>query len=386
MLTVVHVITRLELGGAQQNTLSTCRGLAARGVRTALVYGPGGELDDQLKTLDGVWGHPVASLDRDIRPGRDARAVRDVRATLESLRRAHRAAGGDDRGLVVHTHSSKAGIVGRTAAASMGLRTVVHSIHGFPFHEGQPRPRFEAYVAAERAMSRFTRAFVAVARANVAEGQARGIIRPEHRVAIIRSGMDLQPFFSGRRAKAAARARHRVPVEAPLFTSVSNLKPQKDPLTAIEAMRRVVDALPTARLWYVGDGPLRPRVEARIRELALTDHVHLWGWRRDVPELMCAADVIVLSSRFEGLPRSAVQAVAVGRPFVGCRVDGTPEIIRCGQDGYLVEPGRPSDLARAMIRAHREQPVRAEAEPYLSPWSIDVLVNRQQTLYEELTA
>ena len=382
---MVHIITRLELGGAQQNTLTTCRALARAGYPVALVFGPGGELDRDLDPLNGVELRPVPSLVRSIHPARDARAVPAVRSVLAELLDAHCGRGEPRQRFIVHTHSSKAGIVGRTAAASLGLPNVVHSIHGFPFHVGQPAPVFEAYVAAERAMARITRVFVAVSRANVAEAQARRIIEPQHRVEIIRSGMSLDPFRREGSRRAENRSHLDLEPHRPVFAAIANLKAQKDPLTAVEAMRRVVDTLPDARLLYVGDGPLRPRVEARIRELGLEAAVQLLGWRRDVPQLMSAADVIVLSSRFEGLPRSAVQAVAVGRPFVGNRVDGTPEIIRTGRDGFLVEPGRPGDLARAMIRAFRERPVAPDTEARLRSWSDTVLVDRQRALYEDLT-
>lgn len=389
---MVHIITQLELGGAQQNTLATCAALARAGYPVALIYGPGGELDRDLGALTGVELRPVPSLVRSIHPGRDALAVAAVRATLGGLLAAHRRRGEGRHRFIVHTHSSKAGVVGRAAAASLGLSNVVHSIHGFPFHAGQTKARFDTFVATERAMARVTRAFIAVSRANVAEAQARQIVSSKHRVEVIRSGMALEPFREQARRKRENRAEIAeefgldggIEPEQPVFVSIANLKPQKDPLTSVDAMRDVVDQLPRARLLYVGDGPLRARIESRIRELGVQASVHLLGWRRDVPRLMSAADAVVLSSRFEGLPRSAVQAVAVERPFVGSRVDGTPEIIRAGRDGFLVEPGRPRELARAMVRAHRERPVADDAEDRLRAWSEAVLVQRQQRLYEEL--
>lgn len=382
--TVAHVITRLELGGAQQNTLTTCRALAAAGWRVALIYGPGGELDRDLEDLSGVQLYPVDALLRSLQPSRDAHALRRVRRILAALDREHAQSGGKRGDLIVHTHSSKAGIIGRAGASSLGLKRIVHSIHGFPFHAGQPRAVFNAYLGAERAMARVTRAFIAVSRANVAEALARGILNRGHRVEVIRSGMPLDPFRREASRQRSNRAALGIAADVPLFVAVANLKPQKDPLTAVEAMRHVVADLPRAQLLYVGDGPLRGRVEARLRALGLGGSIQLLGWRRDVPRLMSAADVVVLSSRFEGLPRSAVQAVAVGRPFVGCRVDGTPEIIRAGRDGFLVEPDRPRAFAQAMIRAYRERPVDLAPDGRLQEWTDAALVHRQQELYAEL--
>jgi len=384
MLTVVHVITRLELGGAQQNTLTTCQSLARAGHRVALVYGPGGPLDAQLAAIPGVSSVPVPELGRDVRPWTDARALGAVRAVLGRLLSQHDARGAPRRQFLVHTHSSKAGILGRAAAASMGLHNIIHSIHGFGFHSGQPAPVFRFFVDAERAMALTTRAFIAVSRANVAEAQARGILTRRHRVAVIRSGMDLVPFVRERERREAHRSELGLATDVPLFVSVANLKPQKDPKTVMAAMRPVVDALPGARLLYAGDGPLRTEVQAQIESLDLGAHVELLGWRSDVPRLMSAADVVVLGSRFEGLPRSAVQAVAAGRPFAGTRVDGTPEIIRAGRDGYLVEPGRPRDLARVMLRAYRSRPTDPRGLERLVDWSTESLVEKQLDLYREL--
>lgn len=386
MPTVVHVITRLELGGAQENTLSTCRGLVEAGYRVALLYGPGGVLDDELETMPGVAPCPIAPLARSVRPDRDVRAFTTTRAALARLRDDHRDAGGRDDDFIVHTHSSKAGIIGRTAAASLGIRNVVHSIHGFGFHVGQPAPLFRAYVEAERAMAPLTRAFIAVSRANVAEGQARGILRRDHRVEVVRSGMALERFFGARDRRDVCRAQLQIEPDLPLFVSIANLKPQKDPLTAVAAMRDVIREQPQAQLWYVGDGPLRTEVERFIATHGLTRSVRLLGWRRDVPDIVAASDVVVLSSRFEGLPRSAVQAVAAGRPFVGTRVDGTSEIIRCDRDGYLVEPGDPGSLAAAMMRAWHRRPRDPSPRDRLREWSVEVLVDRQDRLYRDLTS
>ncbi|NJK88006.1 MAG: glycosyltransferase family 4 protein [Myxococcales bacterium] len=308
MFTVVHVITRLELGGAQENTLASCEGLVERGHRVVLLFGPGGLLDEHAART-GAQLIPVNALGRAIFPLEDLRACSDMTATLQRLFEEHRRAGHDAEDFIVHTHSSKAGILGRLAAARARASSIVHSIHGFGFHRDQPEVLKRTLIASELLASRVTRGFVSVSRANLAEARARGIVRPHHHTRVIRSGMDLCAFRREAGRKDENRRSLRAP-PGPLFVSIANLKPQKDPLTLVDAMRRVVDIEPQASLWYAGDGPMRREVEERIRALGLAKHFHLLGWRRDVPELISAADVIVLSSSFEGLPRSAVQAVA----------------------------------------------------------------------------
>jgi glycosyltransferase involved in cell wall biosynthesis len=283
---------------------------------------------------------------------------------------------------IVHTHSSKAGILGRAAARSLGLRGVAHSIHGFGFHAEQPAWKRRAFVEAERRAARWTRAFLSVSRANLAEAQARGIIGPEHLVRIVRSGMDLSPFADADAERAEARAALKAP-NGPLFLSVANLKPQKAPLDLVAAFDLVRQRRPDAELWFVGEGPLRGAVQAELARRKLNGF-RLLGWRRDVPRLMAACDVVVLASIFEGLPRSAVQAVRARRPFVGTRVDGTAEIIQDGGNGFLVEPRSPAALARAMLRALDERPIDPDPEARCRPWSVHALIEAQESAYEEI--
>ncbi|MEM1024907.1 MAG: glycosyltransferase [Myxococcota bacterium] len=373
MITVAHIITRLELGGAQQNTIDTCVGLDRKRFRVRLLYGPGGPLDDRLDELAAHEKRSIAHLGRAIAPSDDLRAFLEIRGDLEALGPC-----------LVHTHSSKAGILGRAAARSLGLRGVIHSIHGFGFHAEQPRWKRAAFVTAERQAARWTRAFLSVSRANLAEAQARGIVGPQHLARILRSGMNLEPFVDADARRSEARLALSAPA-GPLFLSVANLKPQKAPLDLVRAFQLVKVERPDAELWFVGDGPLRGEVEAELRARGL-DGFRLLGWRRDVPSLMAACDVVVLSSIFEGLPRTAVQAVRARRPFVGTRVDGTAEVIEDGVNGFLVEPRAPQQLAQAMLRALLERPIDPSPEIRCRPWSVQALIHGQEALYEEVAA
>lgn len=378
--TVVHVITRLDLGGAQENTLSTCRGLSRQGFRTVLLAGPGGPLDSETEGLAIRW---LPALSRPISPRRDLRAWMQLLTSLGQLQAEHQAAGGTEADFIVHTHTSKAGLLGRWACRRLGIRQVVHSIHGFPFHPGQREAVRQAFQALEKAAARTTRAFIAVSRANLAEAQALGIVRPHHWTRVIRSGFDLSAFRSAEARCREIRSRLRVDSPGPLWVSVANLKPQKDPLTLVRAVALARRELPNLALWFAGDGPLRSRVEAEVRQLGLKNAFHLLGWRRDVPELMAAADGVALSSRFEGLPRTVVQAVATGRPVVATRVDGTSEVVRDGKNGRLVEPDDPRSFAQALVEVAgwaSGPTVRLNLED----WSEERLVAAQASLYEAL--
>lgn len=372
MIAVAHVITMLELGGAQENTLYTVGHLDPSRFRVGLFYGPGGILDREAKQL-GATIAPVPSLVREISPVLDVTALRDLTRLFRSWRPD-----------VVHTHSSKAGIVGRFAARAAGVPLIIHSIHGFGFHEGMSARKQAVFVAAERAAARVTRAFIGVSRANLAEARARGIISAAHDVTLIRSGFDLAAFRAEASLGASLRASLGFGAADEVLVAVANLKPQKDPLTLLRAFALLAPRRPRAVLLYAGDGELRPEVEREIASLGLGDRFRLLGWRRDIPALIGASDVVVLSSIFEGLPRSAVQAIAARRPFVGTRVDGTPEVIRNGKNGFLVEPRSPSALADAMEQALIQRPIDPADEERVLDWDADRMVRAQEALYTRL--
>ncbi len=382
--TVVHIITRLELGGAQENTLYTCAHLDRRRYRVRLAFGPGGYLDEQAERVEDLPLWRIPNLVREIRPRADVRALTDLTALLRQERRAHAAEGLDPHRFIVHTHSSKAGILGRLAAKLAGVPVVIHGIHGFGFHDGQHPAKFAAFLGAERAAARLTHGFFSVSEASLQEAYDRGIVRAHHFARIVRSGMVLDDFRSGPDQRAASRAALGLSKDIEVVLTIANFKPQKDPLTLIEAFAEVARRRPSAVLLFAGDGPLRPAVEAAVEKHLLTNRVRLLGWRRDVPDLLAACDVVALSSIFEGLPRSAVQAVAARRPFVGTNVDGTPEIIRHGENGYLVPPRNASALAEAIDAGLTHRPVDDADEIRVRAWDAERMVRDQEAAYEAL--
>lgn len=378
---VVHVITQLELGGAQQNTLHTVAQLDRTRFAPQLVCGPGGMLDDEARALTDVELTFLPQLVRPIDPMQDLAAVRKLAALLRPL-----AAKGP---VIVHTHSSKAGIVGRAAARMARAGPVVHSIHGFG-HAAVSQPLVRRLtLTAERLMAHLTDAFIAVSECNRTQGEELRLLagRP---CRIIRSGIDLDDFARAATLRGAARRSLGYDDDVPVVGMIACLKPQKAPLDFVELARRVVDAVPTARFFVAGDGVLRGEVETRREALGLTDRLQLLGWRRDVPALLGALDVAVLTSRWEGLPRVCPQAMAAGRPMVATAVDGTPEAIVDGLNGFLVEPGDMSTAAERVIRLLRDRELRERlgqaGADIVAPFGQDEMVARQEALYRELLA
>ncbi|HYV18047.1 MAG TPA: glycosyltransferase family 4 protein [Verrucomicrobiae bacterium] len=380
MIRVAHVITRLELGGAQDNTLHTVAQLHAP-YEAHLFTGPGGMLDAEARQRLGEALTFVPSLVHPIRPVRDLLAVRDLARAFRELRPA-----------IVHTHSSKAGIVGRAAARLAGVPVVVHSIHGFGFHDHQPAWLRQTLVTAERVARPWTTHFVSVAGVHLARGAALGIVDPE-RASVVRSGVHLAALQAAADRAAAAgaaalRAGLGLPVEGPIIGMVACLKPQKAPLDFIEASARVASRRPDATFVMVGDGPLRPAAEARARALGLEGRLQLLGWRRDVPDLLAAFDVVALTSLWEGLPRVVPEAIAAGRPLVVTSIDGAAELLRHEEHALLVPPSDPAAAAGQILRLLEDPSLArrlvAAARPLLGEFDIDRMVREQEALYERL--
>ncbi len=373
-LTVLHVITRLELGGAQRNTLYTVGHLDRSLFRPALAWGPGDRLDAEVASLEDVELHPLEDLLREIRPAADVRALGALRRLMQRLNPD-----------IVHTHSSKAGILGRLAAHIEQVPTVVHSIHGFGFTPLQPAPVRGLFLGLERLAARWTDHFIAVSEANVRTGVALGLFGSDA-VSLIRSGIRLgEPGSPGEGARF--RERLGVPDGVPLVTQVGNFKPQKAPLDFVRAAALIGAEVREAHFLMVGDGPLRSAVARRAARLGLGERLHLPGWVEDVRAVLSATAVAVLTSRFEGLPRAAVEAVAAGVPIVATAVDGTPEVVMDGVTGLLVEPGDVEGTANAVLRLLRDADLYrriASAPRDLREFDIDTMVRQHEDLYRWL--
>lgn len=372
---VLHAITMLELGGAQRNTLDTVARLDRSRFEVALACADRGELLPEARQLSDIKLFPLAHLRREVRP------LDDLRAFVE-LRRAIRAFAPG----IVHTHSSKAGVLGRAAARVEGVPVVIHSIHGFGFGPHQPPPVRRAYLQAEKLVSRWTTAFVAVSRNNLEAGVRLGLF-PRERARVIRSGIDLGAF-RGAGGGAAVRAELGIPDNAPLVVQVSCFKPQKAPERFVEVAARLRERLPTAHFLLVGDGQLRSRLESLRAAAGLEGRLHLPGWRRDVPAVLAAAAVVTLTSVFEGLPRVLVEALAAGVPVVAMEVDGVSEVVRHGVNGYLVRAGDTESMARwvaqILVQPELREELSRRAGEGLAEFDRDLMVAQQEELYMEL--
>jgi glycosyltransferase involved in cell wall biosynthesis len=246
---------------------------------------------------------------------------------------------------IVHTNSSKAGVLGRIAAKLAGVPVIVHTVHGWSFHEHMSPLRRRLFVALEKLAASFTDAMIVVAEPDIEKGLRVGIGRSEQ-YQIIRSAISLDKFDPATVDGPAVRRELGLPLDAPVLGNVGRFSPQKNPLDWVRVAARVARKLPDCRFLLVGDGPLRNDVEALIEEHGLTDRFVLTGLRRDVPRMLAAMDLFLLTSLWEGLPRVIPQAMSMCVPVVANRADGTVEAIAHGETGFLAEPGDLDALAQ----------------------------------------
>ena len=381
-ITVVHIITTMELGGAQQNTLYTVSHLDPKRYKAILLAGPEGLLWPEARKFDAVSVYCIDSLQRRIHPIRDLIAVWSIFRILQRLKQHSR--------LIVHTHSSKAGLLGRLAARVAGVSVIIHSIHGYAFHNQKAGVMQRILIAVEWVMAQMTTRFIAVSRANIVQGEALGLFR-RAKVNLIRSGIHSGPRRFGDEDAVSMRKSLGVNESAALVGMVACLKPQKAPLDFVQLAARVRDEIPDVRFLLVGDGELRSDVEMLIHTLGLERTVILSGWRRDIPEILNALDVFVLTSRWEGLPRVVLESLAAGIPVVATAVDGTVEVLEGiaeGTRGYLVAPGDLATMADRVIEilnCQPDAPTKLRDDGVLpDEFDIDTMVRQQMQLYDEL--
>ena len=339
--TICHIVTKLELGGAQFTTLFTVAHLDRVRFRPILITGEPGLLDDEARKLEGVEFYQVPSLVRLIRPWRDLRAFVELTRLLKSLKPA-----------IVHTHSSKAGILGRWAAWLAGVPIIIHTIHGYGITPAQPRWLQFLLIGLERLTGLITTRWILVSEADAVKGLRWKLFR-QGAFMVIRPGADTRVFQGSRLPISDTgefRAECGVGSEHLLVGTVAPLKPQKAPQDFVAVAARVCARVPAARFVWVGDGELRPGVEAAIRRAGLEGRIRLAGWRRDIPDVMRAMDVFLLTSHWEGLPQVLLQARANCVPIVATRAGGSAEAFVEGKHGWLCDPGDIEALAAQVIR------------------------------------
>lgn len=343
MIHVLHIITRLDVGGSAENTVISAARMPKAEFTCSLISGrtvdPLPRLAHTLREA-GVPFFEVPSLVRPVCVGSDCRALWGMWRLIRSLRPD-----------IVHTHSSKAGFLGRLAAKLAGVPHILYTPHGHVFQGYFSRPVTRAFIMLERIGARWTDRIITLTDAEANQHLALGIGRPGQFVTIP-SGIDLD-------AITAATPR-RVVLEGPVIGAVARLAPIKGHTYLVEAAPAILHGFPTARFVFVGEGEMRHSLEEQARALGVSDRMIFCGYREDVASLLAGMDLVVLPSLNEGMGRVLVMAMALGKPIVATNVGGVPELLANGEAGRLVAPGDAAALAEAICTLLQE-PDQAQA-------------------------
>jgi polysaccharide deacetylase family protein (PEP-CTERM system associated) len=378
---ILHIITKLAVGGAQLNTLISARDISKKGYRSDILTGPEKPLEGNLFSLGEKWGLNIIKiphLKRDISPLSDFKALFEIKKVLST--------GNYD---IVHTHGSKARFLGRIAAASFSGIKTIQTAHGWPFYKSMNPFMKLIYVSLEKIG--FNLAYMNICVSPRDRDKAlHHNIGHFHDYRIIRSGVEFDEFRAARGSKTEARRKLGIDDETDVVGSVMRFCPEKAPDLFVRVAASVIERKPKTKFLLVGDGPLRIKTEKLIDSFNLKDNFFLLGSRKDVVDILPAFDSFLITSRTEGLPRSLLESLAAGVPVVSTDVGGIHELIKDGRNGFLSSEGDIDSLAADVIRILDSpgdtKELIAHVDEDLEPFSASKMVDDLFELYTKITS
>ena len=377
---VLHVITRLVAGGADENTLATVQGLDKSFYQVDLLIG--GQSDFVFASQStGVRLITLAELVRDPSPINDGIALCKL---MRLIRKG--------RYHIVHTHTAKAGILGRLAGFLCNTPLVIHTLHGSTFHDSLHPLRSRFYRLLERLVARATTQFVSVGE-DLREIYLDARIGQSDRYITIRSGFELERFQL-QRSEVAERGRRMrdslgIPAQHPLAGTVGRLEKRKGHVYFLQAACQVVKHLPDTVFLIAGDGPASRDLMLQTHTLGIEKNVRFLGYRYDIEDVMAAMDVFVLTSLWEGLPRVLVQAAALGKPIVSFDSEGVREVVIDGDNGFVLPLRDVQGLGERIIELMKDRPAAGRMGErgralVTADWDVATMVQRISDLYKHL--
>lgn len=386
---VVHIITRLDRGGSARNTMLTVlrhdraqyEPLVITGMaQSSESQGGRAATEENLRLLEkeSIRFHAMPSLVRPLHVWHDLVALWQLTVLLKRERPA-----------IVHTHTSKAGVLGRIAARLASVQTVIHTPHGHVFYGHFGRLRSWIFLQIERVLAGLTDRLIALTDAERRDHLDRGVGR-RNGFAVIPSGIDLDRFRQVRERRGS-KERFGCPDESIVIGSVGWLTDVKGHRFLVDAVAALRRQAPSIRLVIVGSGDQRESLQRQARDLGMEDALHLLGHREDVEDCLAGFDCFVLPSLNEGMGRSLVEAMAAGLPVVASNVGGIPALITDGVDGFLVPPGDSDRLAEAIGRIIRDPGLakrigEAAADRIGPTFGAPAMVRAVETVYREAGA
>jgi len=340
---ILYVITKLELGGAQKQLLYLISNLDQKRFRVFLLTAQEGLLLENLSSIEAITLRRSVYLERAINP------IKDLLALIEIYRYIKK-----NTISIVHTHSSKAGILGRLAAKLANVKLIIHTIHGWSFNDFQPALCRDFFIWLERFTASFTNRLIAGSNYDMQKG-IRLRIGQAHKYKLIRYGIDYAEFSKRDETIKTELGFNNADLVVGL---ISCLKPQKCPQDYIKLAHLIHQELPDVKFILVGDGVLRSQVQELIDSLHLRESVMLMGWRRDIRRILSGLDVFVLTSLWEGLPIAVLEAMAASLPIVATDTGGIAEVVADGKTGLLVNPHDILSMSKKLYLLLRDRNLR----------------------------
>lgn len=380
-LRILHVITRLDLGGSAENTLLTAIGSARLGHETTILCGYSENPPSANEKKAEALGVRIARLRHLVRHISVFSEVL-VLGQLWLYMLKHRFD-------IVHTHTSKAGILGRVAGKCAGVKHIVHTPHGHIFYGYFSSRVTRLFVGLERSTMAVTDALIALTRQEKEDYLARGI-GPASKIHPIPSGIDLRPYLDSGAERDSVRGELGLTADCFVVGSVARLVPVKNHHLVVAAASRLAERIPALRFVFVGDGPLREDLVHSAESRGVADRIVFAGWRSDIPQMLSAFDAFVMCSLNEGMGRAFVEAQAAGVPVIGSRVGGVPEVMIEGHTGALVEPDDPDGLAEAITALYNRREelpaIGRQCREWVNPgFSAEAMVARIHEVYQEVS-
>ncbi len=373
MKKICTIITKLELGGAQKIALSLCTNLNKDKFETLLICGCGGILDNEAERDARVFF--VKDLVRELNPLRDLKAFLSIYKILKK-----------EKPDIVHTHSSKAGILGRLAAKLAGVQCIIHAIHGFAFNDYQNKLKKYFYILLEKICATFSDILIVECEQTKIKGLKYNIGKEKQYVKI-NLGVNLDEFKNYSKEKLL-RKELSIKDDEILVSTIGPFKPQKNLSDFIKIADIVTRRNNKIKFAVAGDGALRNELENLIKNLKLSDYVYLLGWRRDIPDILYSSDIFLMTSLWEGMPIVSINALYCGIPMVANAVDGQIDLINDGVNGYLIKPFDIHFAAQKILLLAEDKELRTKislkAKTTIDKnFSTEEMIKRHEELYEK---
>lgn len=370
---ILHIITHLELGGAQKTTLGLIKRLDKEKFEVHFISSSG-HLAEEVRKVEGIRFKLIPHLKSKINLLNDFIVFVKLFNYIKN-----------NCFDIVHTHSPKAGFLGRWSAKLAKAPIVIYTVHGFPFYKNQNPIFKKIYIFLERITAKVTDKLIVVCKSDLNKGISAKIGSKEKYI-LINEGIENKE----ENQESLSDNRLHIHYSFPLIGMVACLKPQKSPLDFVKVAFLVKEKFSHAKFILVGGGPLYKKIKKEIIRLGLENNFYLLGWRKDAYRIISLFDIFVLTSIWEGLPLVILEAISLGKPIVAAKVDGINELIEEGKNGFLIEPGKYRNFAEKINLLLENENLRKKISrnnlnsELLSKFNLDLMTKETENLYLKL--